>query len=60
MQHRANVRIVHFYPGLRGALLRWLVFRLRPAIKRWREKRTEQPAAAAAPPSSVDAADGPS
>ena len=57
---RANVRIVYFYPGPRGALLRWLVFRLRPAIKRWREKRTEQPAAAAAPPSSVDAADGPS
>jgi CelD/BcsL family acetyltransferase involved in cellulose biosynthesis len=53
---RANVRIVHFYPGLRGPLLRWLVFRLRPAIKEWREKRQKRPAAVVAPPSSPDEA----
>jgi CelD/BcsL family acetyltransferase involved in cellulose biosynthesis len=52
---RANVRIVHFYPGPRGALLRWLVFRLRPAIKAWRAKRQEPPAPAASAPAADDA-----
>jgi CelD/BcsL family acetyltransferase involved in cellulose biosynthesis len=57
---RANVRIVHFYPGIRGAALRWMVFTARPAIKRWRERRRQAaastPAPATAPPAD-DSAD---
>jgi CelD/BcsL family acetyltransferase involved in cellulose biosynthesis len=40
---RTNWRVVHFYRGLRPQLMRWLVFKVRPALKAWRRAGRRQP-----------------